>query len=244
MNIQAHRTSHIAQLIDSKSVSLILKHLKTIVFSLFVTFSLNGYSQVLVANSNGDSNGDSKLFNEMLTAQIPILDLNSKSFSISSFQPNEIINSTKYTLALIPYNGCGGGCISTNGRCCGTCSSIDKGTQVGCPSEYSCVRVQGVNGVNRFECWHYGPDWGSTTIGNAFGVDIPNAPMTNCSFFKIFKQINTNPLTLLSDNITYNDDYTVAGWDSTIESGYTTLKYYFEFYTSAGSLICTIIFNE
>lgn len=142
-----------------------------------------------------------------------------------------------------PYNGCGGGCISNNSRCCGTCSETAKGKGCG-PEEYMCVRVQGLDGSNRYECWHYGPEWGTNTIGNAFGVDIQNAPINNCAYFTILKELNNNPPIILDSNEVYQNENTVAGWDPILDTSFVSLKYHFKFYSAGGSLLASQTYTE
>lgn len=139
----------------------------------------------------------------------------------------------------VPYNGCGGGCVSNNSRCCGTCSVKGKGCG---PDEYMCVRIQSLGGSYRLECWHFGPSW--SLIGNAFGIDVDNAPISNCSYFRIRKELNNNLPIILDSNEVYNSESTVVGWDPISDSNFVSLKYHFDFYNSGDSLLTTQTYIE
>jgi hypothetical protein len=143
-------------------------------------------------------------------------------------KPSNVKTST------LPYNGCGGGCISNNSICCGTC--MTKG--IGCGAEeYMCVKILQLDGSYRLECWHFGPELG--TIANTFGIDISNAPINNCGYFRIRKELNSIPPVILDSNVIYNNELTIAGMDTIVDTSYVSLKYHFDFFTGNDSFLFT-----
>lgn len=102
-----------------------------ILFSLIIARSLSVYSQVLVSKLDNNSN----YFSELLIDQILVSNLN------SNILPSQLGNSISSSKIFLPLNGCGGGCGSSNPRCCGVCSSGDYGTGIGCPNDYHCSKV-------------------------------------------------------------------------------------------------------
>jgi hypothetical protein len=58
------------------------------------------------------------------------------------------------------------------------------------------------------------------------------------------KELNNNPPIILDSNEVYLNEYTVAGWDPILDSGFVSLKYHFKFYNSGDSLLASQTYIE
>ncbi len=151
---------------------------------------------------------------------------------------SEVINSPN--VPRLPYNQ-GGGCISTNTRCWGTCSASDWRKQGDCPDEYGCVRIMNIYGEYRFECWHFGPIWSIYKDSNniSFGIDVSSQNLSQCEYYAI-KRIIDGVEETINTHISYTSgDNTIVYLDEDLseDDNFTSLIYQIEFFDSQNNLL-------
>lgn len=151
------------------------------------------------------------------------------------------------TQVMVGYNSCGGGCISTNIRCCGTCSASGWRSTCG-PADYGCVRItQNTQPITyRFECWHIGPDKAAWNGNYNFGLDLNNPILQNAKFYRVKREIGTDSIYEFDTQFSYNEESTIAFFDPDIilESLLPELKYKINFFDSSDQLLHSIDYNH
>ncbi|MCB9246369.1 MAG: hypothetical protein H6606_08055 [Flavobacteriales bacterium] len=112
--------------------------------------------------------------------------------------------------------------------------------------EHKCVRVKGIDGSIRYECWHFNPVTYGILPENSltFGFDFPDYSPSMIHHLGIEKALNDANYQLFSSNLLANEWGEECLVDTFVTTSYDSIKYRITFYDSIGSSLGQIIWKD